>query len=132
VTAFSAVLPRLVVFLMGKYRDELGIIADILHAAGSGAKKTRIMGVANLSYRLFEKYLRDTVQIGFLRMNDGGYGVTEKGQDFLEKYFSFSCTYSKLESELQSVLSEREVLKRMCQPSRNCRVKAVCGRKRRR
>jgi predicted transcriptional regulator len=42
---------------MGKYRDGLGIIADILHAAGSGAKKTRIMGVANLSYTLFEKYL---------------------------------------------------------------------------
>jgi predicted transcriptional regulator len=117
------------VFLIGKYRDELGIIADILNAAGSGAKKTRIMSVANLSYRLFEKYLRDTVQIGFLRMNDDGYGVTEKGQDFLEKYFSFSSTYSKLESELQTVLSEREVLKRMCQPSRNGRVKAVCGRK---
>jgi len=116
---------------MAKYRDGLGIIADILHAAGSGAKKTRIMGVANLSYTLFEKYLEDTVQIGFLRMNDDGFEVTEKGKDFLEKYMSFSNRYSKLESELRSVLSERDVLKSMCQPAKNGKVKVVCGRKRR-
>jgi predicted transcriptional regulator len=115
---------------MAKYRDGLGIIADILHAAGSGNKKTRIMGVANLSYRLFEKYLEDTVQTGFLRMSDGGFEVTEKGQDFLEKYLSFSSRYSKLESELKGALSEREALRRMCQPSKNGKVTAVCGRKR--
>ena len=114
---------------MAKYRDGLGIIADILHAAGSGAKKTRIMGVANLSYTLFEKYLKDTIQIGFLRMSNGGFEVTEKGQNFLEKYVSFSSRYSKLESELRSILSEREVLKNMCEPSRNGKVKAACGRK---
>jgi predicted transcriptional regulator len=117
---------------MGKYRDGLGIIADILHAAGSGSKKTRIMGVANLSYKLFEKYLGRTVQVGFLQLNDEGYEVTEKGQDFLEKYHDLSGRYSKLDSELQSVLYEKEILMRMCQPLRNGKLKAVCGRKRRR
>ena len=111
---------------MGKYRDMLGIIADMLHAAGSGSKKTRIMGVANLSYRLFEKYLGRTVQAGFLRLNDEGYEVTEKGQDFLEKYYALSSKYSRVESELQSVMYEREVLKRMCEPLRNGKLKAVC------
>ena len=115
---------------MAKYRDGLGIIADILHAAGSGTKKTRIMGVANLSYRLLEKYLGRTVQTGFLRLNDEGYEVTEKGQDFLEKYHGFSSRYSKLESELQSAMLEREVLKRMCQPLENYKLRAVAGRKR--
>ena len=103
----------------------------MLRAAGKGTRKTRIMGVANLSYRLFEKYLRDTVQVGFLRMNDDGYEVTEKGQDFLEKYISFSNRYSKVESELQSVLSEGEALKKMCQPSGNGKVGKECGRRRR-
>jgi predicted transcriptional regulator len=117
---------------MGRYRDGLGIIADILHAAGSGAKKTRIMGVANLSYTLFEKYLGTTVQVGFLQLNEEGYEVTEKGQDFLEKYHALSSKYSKVESELQSVLYEREVLKRLCEPLRNGKLKAVCGGKRRR
>jgi predicted transcriptional regulator len=115
---------------MVKYRDGLRIIADILHAAGSGTKKTRIMGLANLSYRLLEKYLGKTVQTGFLRLNDDGYEVTEKGQAFLEKYEDFSSRYSKLESELQSALFEREVLKRMCQPLENCKLKTVVGRKR--
>lgn len=116
---------------MGKYRDGLGIVADMLHAAGSGAKKTRIMGVANLSYRLFEKYFGRMVQVGFLRLNDEGYEVTEKGQDFLEKYHALSSKYSMVESELQSVLYEREVLKRMCEPLRSGRLEAVCGGKRR-
>jgi predicted transcriptional regulator len=116
---------------MAKYRDGLGIIADILHAAGSGTKKTRIMGMANLSYRLLEKYLGRTVQTGFLRLNDEGYEVTERGQNFLEKYDGFSSRYSKLESELQSAMFEREVLRRMCQPLRNGKLKAVCGGKRR-
>jgi predicted transcriptional regulator len=118
---------------MGKYRDMLGIIADILRAAGSGSKKTRIMGVANLSYRLFEKYLGRTVQVGFLRLNGDGYEVTERGQAFLEKYLALSSRSSKLENELQSVEFERETLKRMCQPLRNGTPKARCanGRKRR-
>jgi len=115
---------------MAKYRDGLRIIADILHAAGSGKKKTRIMGLANLSYRLLEKYLGQTVQTGFLRLNDEGYEVTEKGQAFLEKYEDFSSKYSKLESELQSAIFEREILKRMCQPLENRKLKMVVGRKR--
>jgi predicted transcriptional regulator len=116
---------------MVKYRDGLRIIADILHAAGDGSKKTRIMYLANLSYSLFEKYLRETVKTGFLRLNDGGYEVTKKGQDFLEKYHDFSSRYSKLESELQSAMFEREILKRMCQPMKNGKLKAVCERRRR-
>ena len=115
---------------MAKYRDGLRIIADILHAAGSGTKKTRIMGLSNLSYRLLEKYLGQTVQNGFLRLNDEGYEVTKKGQAFLEKYEDFSSKYSKLESELQSAIFEREILKRMCQPLENRKLKTVAGRKR--
>jgi predicted transcriptional regulator len=115
---------------MVKYRDGLRIIADILHAAGSGTKKTRIMGLANLSYRLLEKYLGKTVQTGFLRLNDEGYEVTKKGQAFLEKYEDFSSKYSKLENELQSAIFEREILKRMCQPLENRKLRAVAGRKR--
>ena len=115
---------------MAKYRDRLGIIADILHAAGSGSKKTRIMGVANLSYGLLQKYLWATVHSGFLRVNNDGYEVTEKGRAFLEKYLDFSSRYSKLEDELQNAMFEREVLKRMCQPVSQTRARMSAGRKR--
>jgi predicted transcriptional regulator len=116
---------------MVKYRDGLGITADVLVAAGKGAKKTRIMYGANLSYRLLEKYLQETVQLGFLRFNSDGYEVTEKGQAFLEKYVDFSSRYSRLEKELQTATFEREILERMCQPLRNAKLRKAGGRKRR-
>ena len=121
----------LVVCSMAKYRDGLGIVADILNAASSGAKKTRIMYLANLSHELLEKYLWATVESGFLRLNGDGYEVTGKGQAFLEKYEAFSSKSSKVESELRSVEFERETLKRMCQPLENGRVKVATRRKRR-
>jgi len=118
------------VFVMSKYRDELKIIADVLHAAGSGAKKTHIMYLANLSYGLLEKYLWATVQSGFLQVSDVGYQVTSKGQAFLEKYLEFSSKCSQLERDRESIMFEREILKRMCQPSRWSRKRIGPGRKR--
>jgi len=115
---------------MAKYRDGLGIIADILHVAGRGAKKTRIMYVANLSHGLLEKYLGLTVRSGFLRLNGNGYEVTERGQVFLEKYLAFSSRSSKLENEFESVNFERETLKRMCQPSRDHKLRLASRGKR--
>jgi predicted transcriptional regulator len=118
------------VFVVSKYRDELRIIADVLHAAGSGAKKTHIMYLANLSYGLLEKYLWATVQSGFLRVNDTGYEVTDRGKAFLEKYTEFSSRCSQLERDQQSILFERDVLRKMCQPSRWPRKRNGAGRKR--
>jgi predicted transcriptional regulator len=100
-----------------KYRQRINIIADILNVAGSGAKKTKIMYVANLSYQLLEKYLEETVNIGFVRFNGNGYEVTEKGRLFLEKYAQFSSRYSELKSELEIMMFEKEVLERMCELS---------------
>jgi predicted transcriptional regulator len=114
---------------MVKYRRRLDIIADILSAAIRGAKKTRIMYVANLSYRLLEKYLEETVNIGFIRLNNNGYEVTEKGRIFLEKYSQFSSRYSVLERQLDDMKFEREVLERMCESAGNINPKVTVGRK---
>jgi predicted transcriptional regulator len=101
---------------LGNYRDRLEIIADILAVAEGGAKKTRIMYIANLSYNLLKKYLHETLQIGFLRQRDDIYELTERGKTFLNKYKDFSRKHSKIKQELQTVLSEREVLEQMCEP----------------
>ncbi|MEM3731877.1 MAG: winged helix-turn-helix domain-containing protein [Candidatus Bathyarchaeia archaeon] len=104
---------------MAKYRSRLEIIADILNAAGNGTvKKTRVMYIANLSYELLKKYLKEVLAIGFMRVNDEGYEITEKGRLFLEKYQQFSSKYSKLESELKNMRLEREILENMCRPSK--------------
>lgn len=52
---------------MGKNRDKVGIIAAILQAANSGSTKTHIMHIANLSYKPLEKYLKTTLQLGFIK-----------------------------------------------------------------
>ena len=64
---------------MAKHRDRIGIIADVLKAAGEGARKTRIMRTANLSYGLLRKYLDEAFAIGYLAFSGEGYGVTEDG-----------------------------------------------------
>jgi len=109
-----------------KYRRRFEIIADILNvAAVNGAKKTRIMYVANLSYRLLEKYLKETLEVDLIRSNNEGYEVTEKGRIFLEKYGEFSSKYSKLERELKALEFEREVLERMCEQVEGVNLKSV-------
>ncbi len=95
------------------------IIADILKVAREGAKKTKIMYVANLSYSLLEKYLGETTTMGFLFFDNYAYQVTEKGQAFLEKYDDFSSKYSRMENEIQRMLFEKETLERLCELPRN-------------
>jgi len=99
---------------MVKYRDRLDIVADVLIAVGKGAKKTKIMYLANLSYSLLEKYLDETVGSGLIFFNHETYEMTEKGRTFIEMYGEFSSKRSKIVSELERVTFEKEVLEKMC------------------
>lgn len=100
-------------------RRRVDILADVLHVAVKGVKKTRIMNDANLSHSLLEKYLKDTVGIGLLRLNDGSYQTTEKGQKFLEMYARFSSKHANLRKELEASELELRVLERFCDPANN-------------
>ena len=102
---------------MPKYRSSLEIIADILDAVGDGAKKTRIMYFANLSYKLLGKYLKKTMDAGLVSSDKNHYEVTEKGQTFLERFKDFSGRYSKINKQLEEILFERDVLRQMCELS---------------
>jgi predicted transcriptional regulator len=97
-----------------RHRDRVEIVADLLKATGRGARKTRIMYGANLSYRLLKKYLEESVDKGFVRVNDGNYEVTRTGEEFLKRYVEVSSRYSKIGKELRNVRLERAVLERMC------------------
>ncbi|MHB1908918.1 MAG: winged helix-turn-helix domain-containing protein [Nitrososphaerales archaeon] len=77
-----------------KNRNRLGIVANILTIAKTGALKTHLMYKANLSYTMLRDYLK------FLRDNDllseshypedkvTLYRTTEKGNRFLESYLA--------------------------------------------
>ena len=97
------------------YRSRLEIIADILKAAGNGAKKTRIMYFANLSYSLLEKYLAAVIKAKMLTSNGDKYEITEKGRVFLERFERYSKKLSRINKELKAIKFERQVLEQMCE-----------------
>jgi predicted transcriptional regulator len=62
-----------------KNREKLEIVRDILSAVLEETKKTRIMYKANLSYRVFEKYLNSLLESGLVECNDdSSYLITWK------------------------------------------------------
>jgi predicted transcriptional regulator len=120
------------VFFLAKYRGRLEIIVDVLNVASKGAKKTRIMYIANLSHKLLEKYLEESVKLGFIYFSNDSYEVTEKGRTFLEKYNDFSSRYSKVGVEFQRMQFEREDMERLCTPMRNAARRVATGRRHKR
>ena len=103
---------------MVKYRRRFDILADIVRVAGVGARKTKIMYFANLSFVLLNKYLEDALHVGFLRLSRGQYLMTKKGEAFLERYLEFSSRYSTVKADLDRLECEAEDLDRMCRPRR--------------
>jgi len=102
---------------LGSYRHRLDIIADMLHAASGGAKKTEIMYRANLSYRLLMKYLGEVKRaylVSFERKRRC-YVLTSKGREFLDTYKEYARRNKDVEKSLSDVDGTRKMLERMCQ-----------------
>ena len=100
--------------LLGKNRDRLSLVAAILEAAGAGSSKTRVMKVANLSYKLLDKYLAAALSLGFVERSGAKYSLTERGRDFLKRYKQLQDQYLRVEQEFSLLINRREVLERMC------------------
>ncbi|UCE16197.1 MAG: hypothetical protein JSV12_00845 [Candidatus Bathyarchaeota archaeon] len=109
-----------VVVNSSKYRSRLQIIADILHIAGKGAKKTRIMYQANLSYDLLKRYLAETLEAGLISIdrNEKLYLVTRKGEEFLGKYAKYSERCNRLQEQFEDARKDEVMLKSMCSNKR--------------
>lgn len=103
---------------MGKNRDRLSIIADILETAALGVTKTRIMFMANLSFNLLEKYLKLVLNAGFIQVEAGKYSLTEHGQEFLDQYKVYHDRYEKVQKSLEALDFERDKLSSMCESDR--------------
>ena len=96
---------------MTKYRDRLDIIADILEVVRDGARKTRIMYMANLSYTLLTRYLTDVIDMDLVRIDDGKtYELTDKGSNFLRKFNSYRKRQVKIEEQLSEIKDEEATL----------------------
>ena len=103
---------------MGQYRKRLEIIADILSVVKGGARKTRIMYQANLSYKLLTLYLRFVREAGLVSTKvKGTYILTQKGHEFLEKYEQYSQRNEQIETELKNVQREKGILEALYIPN---------------
>jgi predicted transcriptional regulator len=100
---------------MSKYRDRLQIIADILSIVSGGAKKTRIMYQANLSYRLLCRYLNEVLDAGLVNFeNDKSYLLTPRGKEFLTRHEEYSKRCKSLEEHLHHIDHEKIALEKLC------------------
>lgn len=101
---------------MGKYRSRLEIVADILCVVNgnNGARKTRIMYQANLSYKLLTRYLKDIVEAGLVRFGSRNYyALTRKGREFLRRFGEYCDGREKVEEQLDHVEGQRVTLEKM-------------------
>ncbi len=98
---------------MGKNRDRVEIMADVLKAAGNGANKTKIMFMANLSYKLLEKYLDAVMRVGFVQALGSRYKMTEEGRMFLSRYQSFFYKHNEAQKTLSNLADERLCLEKL-------------------
>lgn len=95
-----------------KNREGLDIIACILRVCEEGARKTRIMNKANLSFEQANRYLRKMMDIGLLQ-NDpvsGCYVTSHRGMTFLREYTEFRRVkeaYDSTHSELRKLVTAR-------------------------
>jgi len=102
---------------MAKYRSRLQIVADMLSVVSNndGAKKTRIMYLANLSWDLLNRYLNDLMEGGLLSFGSSDcYVLTPKGKRFLDSFNLYSRRCEKVEEHLNDLDKERKMLENMC------------------
>ena len=99
---------------MGKNRDHLSIVANILVVSNPAASKSHIMRKANLSYLLVEKYLEQIITAGLVRAEGSKYISTEAGRSFLKRYEEYYSRQIEAERSLESLNCERQSLLRMC------------------
>jgi predicted transcriptional regulator len=89
------------------------ILAEILVAVKTGARKTRIMYQANLSFRLLKKYLDYALEAELIAKpseNNSVYFATARGHEFLEKYDKYSLRNRQLEDMLKTLAKEKAML----------------------
>ena len=77
------------IVIFGNKRSESEILAQILYAAESHAKKTQLLYKANISYTHFIKYFDFLLDKNFIEIKEGNpygtvYQTTEKGEQFLD------------------------------------------------
>ncbi len=102
---------------MGKYRERIDIIADILQIVSKDAKKTHIMYRANLSYGVLQKYITNLIESALMsfKPESGCYLITDKGFQFLQTYKEYRKSNRAVEKRLSEIDNRKNCLMEFCQ-----------------
>ena len=95
---------------MGKHRDKLKIIVDILSVVKNGAKKTHIMYQGNLSFTLLNRYLDEVLSSGLVNRVGQNYLLTDAGSRFLDLFADYEINSKKVNLYSERVESLKGVL----------------------
>ncbi|MEM3815520.1 MAG: winged helix-turn-helix domain-containing protein [Candidatus Bathyarchaeia archaeon] len=92
-------------FMGRAYRSKYDIIADMLEAAMNGAKKTRIMHIANVNCHSFCKYFNMLLEDGLIAeiKDENGeviYRTTEAGIEHLKMFSRFLSRMKKASEKM--------------------------------
>lgn len=78
---------------MGKKRERLNVIKDILNAIKDNRKikPTRLLYASNLSPQMFKDYINELISKGFIKLDvdvkeKKTFSLRQKGYEFLEEY----------------------------------------------
>lgn len=101
---------------MGKHRSRLRILAKILSVVNlnNGAKKTRIMYNAYLSYELLTRYLNDLLNANLVIYDDDQYILTDIGEEFLIKFEEYSRLNQDITERVNHFKQQRSILEKLC------------------
>lgn len=69
-------------------RSHVEISAEILRIARRGAIRTRIVYGANLNFHILRKYVKNLCREGLVEFDGELVKTTEKGERYLERYYS--------------------------------------------
>jgi predicted transcriptional regulator len=88
-----------------KIRRNIDIIANILEISKDGAKKTRIMQLAYLSFYQLSKYLKLLKDNGLLEYNpnEKNYRTTSKGIELLKNIYELKEIEEKFKEKLKII-----------------------------
>lgn len=94
---------------LGKQRDTLSVIAEVLETAKQGASKTRIQNKTSLCTRQINEYLTFMTEAGLLQQSSQGdwkvYETTEKGSHLLKRTYRLEDLLRTDESAEKGVAS---------------------------
>jgi predicted transcriptional regulator len=104
---------------LSKYRNRIEIVADILSIVKNGARKTQIMYKGNLSYKLLTRYLAEVIGAGLVCAGEKAnlYQLTQKGEEFLQEFESYSRNRVDAEKRIGNVRTLRAKLEDFCSKS---------------